>query len=129
MGDKIPLVEAEKLNSKLLKEHKYGQSTADNYTIWLPTKDKSGKLKLAIIAFYNDLNKGFLAFNRENIVRQVFKKLGEYENKYYWIYAGSGYGEVDQTGNFKSRSIRSVFVMELKQFLGTEDLSYLAKFT
>jgi len=55
--------------------------------------------------------------------------LGEVEGKNYLIHAASGYGELDQEGKLQARSIRSVFLMELEQFIKTERYSYLEKFS
>ncbi len=55
--------------------------------------------------------------------------LGEYQNKNYLIHAASGYGELDEHSNFESKSIRSVFIMELEQLLKDGENTYLEKLT
>lgn len=55
--------------------------------------------------------------------------LGESAGKNYLIHAASGYGELDQRGKLQAKSIRSVFIMDLEQFLKSEQLSYLEKFS
>lgn len=53
--------------------------------------------------------------------------LGEFEGKDYLIHAASGYGELDQRKKLQARSIRSIFLMDVEQFLKTEAISYLEK--
>jgi len=55
--------------------------------------------------------------------------LGKKENKNYLIHAASGYGELDEQGNLKSKSIRSVFVMDVEQLLKNGENTYLNKFS
>jgi hypothetical protein len=209
MGDKIPLVDQKERIGEIPENHPHGQSNLGNYLVWLPTKDKDNNLKLkkGLIAASNDLKEGFLTFNRENIIKQAFKMLGErydwggkyrrrdcsrfimdifrsfgiklprnadlqeklspfenynfsgdikkiktilkklkagdilhlpghimlylgeYSNKNYLIHAASGYGELDEKGNLISKSIRSVFIMELEQLLKDGKKTYLEKFS
>ncbi|TDP92258.1 cell wall-associated NlpC family hydrolase [Halanaerobium saccharolyticum] len=59
----------------------------------------------------------------------VMLYLGESEGKNYLIHAASGYGELDQNGKLQTRSVRSVFLMDLEQFIKNKQLSYLEKFS
>lgn len=99
MGIRLPLADRESGNNNL-----YGQNPYTSYTVLLPTRTFDGGLEIkpALIARSQDINKGFLPFTRENIIRQAFKFLGE---RYGW---GHSFNARDCTG----------FVMEVYKTFG-----------
>ncbi len=99
MGIRIPLA-----NREADKHELYGQNPYTSHTVLLPVRNADGSLdiKRALIARSQDVNRGFLAFTRENIIRQAFKFLGE---RYGW---GHSYNARDCTG----------FVMEIYKTFG-----------
>jgi hypothetical protein len=76
MGTKIPL-------AKDTVDNVGRQSTIGNYLVKLPIRNEEGKLEFlnALIAMNQDVNKGYLPYTRENIIKQVFKLLGD---RYDW---------------------------------------------
>lgn len=106
MGDKIPLVEQEDSLENIPKNHPHGQSSLGNYLVWLPIKDKENNLKYkrTVIAASNDVQAGYLKLNRENIISQAFKMLGE---RYDW------------GGKYQRRDC-SRFVMDIYKCFGVE---------
>ncbi len=106
MGDKIPLVERGDALETIPENHPHGQSSLGNYLVWLPTKDKENKLKYkkAVVAGSNDVQAGYLKLNRENIIKQAFKMLGE---RYDW------------GGKYQRRDC-SRFVMDIYRTFGIE---------
>jgi len=99
MGVRIPLADPETLSNSL-----YGQNPYTSHTVLLPLRDHEGRLELkqALISRNRDVNRGFIPFTRENIIRQAFKFLGE---RYGW---GHSYNARDCTG----------FVMEVYKTFG-----------
>ena len=83
MGDKIPLVEFNKIPESIPIGNLHAQSAEGCYVINIPIKDEDGYLqfKLALIARSNELCEGYLPYTRKNIIRQAFKLLGE---RYGW---------------------------------------------
>ncbi len=71
-----------------------GQNTYTSYVVDLPTRDKYGQLQFqqALIRRNQDVHIGYLEFNRENILNQSFKFLGE---RYGW---GHSFNARDCTG-------------------------------
>ena len=99
MGIRIPLADPETLRNNL-----YGQNPYTSHTVLLPVRGHEGKLDLkqALISRNRDINREYMAFTRENIIRQAFKFLGE---RYGW---GHSYNARDCTG----------FVMEVYKTFG-----------
>jgi len=89
MGVALALVDKDEIPSSI-----GGQNTYASYVVQLPTKDKDGNLKfdLAMIPRNKDVNIGYLEFNRQNIINQSFKFLGE---RYGW---GHSFNARDCTG-------------------------------
>ncbi|OKY25188.1 glycoside hydrolase [Thalassotalea sp. PP2-459] len=89
MGVKLPLINADDLGGEL-----HGQNPFASHVVKMPTRNENGKLvfSLALIAKNQDINIGYLAFNKENIINQAFKFLGE---RYGW---GHDYNARDCTG-------------------------------
>ncbi len=106
MGDKIPLAVEKNSLENISPRHPHAQSNLGNYSVWLPVKNENEKLeyKKGIIAGANDVQAGFLKLNRENIVKQAFKMLGE---RYDW------------GGKYKRRDC-SRFVMDIYRSFGIE---------
>ena len=99
MGIRVPLADPETVGNNL-----YGQNPYASYTALLPLRTREGGLEIkpALIARNKDVNRGYIPFTRENIVRQAFKFLGE---RYGW---GHSYNARDCTG----------FVMEIYKTFG-----------
>ncbi|GHE98620.1 C40 family peptidase [Thalassotalea profundi] len=89
MGVKLPLMSHADLKGQL-----YGQNPFASHVVKLPIRNKQGQLtfSLALIARSQDVNIGYLAFTKENIIKQAFKFLGE---RYGW---GHDYNARDCTG-------------------------------
>lgn len=106
MGDKIPLVDNDEIPDSIPENNPQAQSAEGCYVVWLPTRKKDGTLqfKKALIARSNDLNEGFLAYSRANIIKEAFKLLGE---RYGW------------GGLFKRRDC-SRFIMDIYRTVGIE---------
>jgi cell wall-associated NlpC family hydrolase len=106
MGDKIPLVEQEAVLENIPENHPHAQSSLGNYLVWLPSKDRDNKLKYkkAVIAGSNDVQAGYLKLNRENIINQAFKMLGD---RYDW------------GGKYQRRDC-SRFIMDIYRAFGIE---------
>lgn len=83
MGDKIPLIEFDKIPESIPIGNLHAQSAEGCYVVKIPMKDEDGYLqfKLALIARSNELCEGYLSYTRGNIIRQAFKLLGE---RYGW---------------------------------------------
>ena len=83
MGDKIPLIEFDKIPESIPTKNLHAQSAEGCYVVKIPLKDEDGYLqfKLALIARSNELCEGYLPYTRGNIIRQAFKLLGE---RYGW---------------------------------------------
>jgi len=83
MGDKIPLIEFDKIPESIPLGNLHAQSAEGCYVVKIPLKDEDGYLqfKLALIARSNELCEGYLPYTRGNIIRQAFKLLGE---RYGW---------------------------------------------
>lgn len=89
MGVRLPLMPADKVPNLL-----NGQNTYANYVVQLPTRNAKGQLEIkpALISRSSDVNKGYLPYTQENLVKQGFKFLGE---RYGW---GHDYNGRDCTG-------------------------------
>lgn len=89
MGVKLPLLSAGQQHKEL-----YGQSTAGNYEVELPTRNEDGSLsfKTALIGRTQDVQQGYLEFTPKHVIAQAFKFLGE---RYGW---GHDYNGRDCTG-------------------------------
>lgn len=89
MGVKLPLINAHNQAYNL-----YGQNPYTSHIVQLPIRNSQGKLAFlpGIIAKNKDINIGYLAFTKENIIKQAFKFLGE---RYGW---GHDYNGRDCTG-------------------------------
>lgn len=89
MGVRLPLVPADQVPNLL-----NGQNTYANYVVQLPTRNaqKQLEIKPALINRSSDVNKGYLPYTQENLVKQGFKFLGE---RYGW---GHDYNGRDCTG-------------------------------
>ena len=89
MGVRLPLVQER--DKPILLD---GQNTYASHVVKFPTRDDQGKLIIqpALIAKSQDVSLGYLSFNRNNIVRQAFKFLGE---RYGW---GHSFNARDCTG-------------------------------
>jgi len=89
MGVTLPLVDKDKIPSSI-----GGQNTYTSYVVQLPTRDNNGSLIIepALIPRNKDVNIGYLEFNRQNIINQSFKFLGE---RYGW---GHSFNARDCTG-------------------------------
>lgn len=76
MGTRIPL--SDEKHSNIGR-----QSTLGNYEVKLPVRDSNGDLEFvsALIARSQDVSYGYLTYTRENVLRQVFKLLGD---RYDW---------------------------------------------
>ena len=83
MGDKIPLIEFDEIPESIPMNNLHAQSPQGCYVVKIPVKDEEGHLefRLALIARSNDICEGYLPYNRENIIQQAFKLLGE---RYGW---------------------------------------------
>jgi len=83
MGDKIPLIEFNKITESIPIGNLHAQSAEGCYVVEIPIKDEDGYLqfKLALIARSNELCEGYLPYTRGNTIRQAFKLLGE---RYGW---------------------------------------------
>ena len=83
MGDKIPLIEFDKIPESIPIGNLHAQSAEGCYVVKIPVKDEDGYLqfKLALIARSNELCESYLPYTRRNIIRQAFKLLGE---RYGW---------------------------------------------
>jgi hypothetical protein len=83
MGDKIPLIEFDKIPESIPIGNLHAQSAEGCYAVKMPIKDEDEYLqfKLALIARSNELCEGYLSYTRGNIIRQAFKLLGE---RYGW---------------------------------------------
>jgi len=99
MGVRVPLADRDSYSNDL-----YGQNPYASYTVLLPVRNQQEQLEIkpALIARNKDVSQGFIAFTRENIIRQSFKFLGE---RYGW---GHSYNARDCTG----------FVMEVYKTFG-----------
>lgn len=99
MGTRLPLADLEAGNNNL-----YGQNPYTSFTVVLPMRNAAGELELkpTLIARNQDVNRGFIPFTSQNIIRQAFKFLGE---RYGW---GHSYNARDCTG----------FVMEVYKTFG-----------
>lgn len=89
MGTKIQLTAEENIPTSL-----GGQNTYTSYVVNLPTRNRKGYLKFehALISRNKDVHIGYLPFNKENIIKQSFKFLGE---RYGW---GHSFNARDCTG-------------------------------
>jgi len=78
MGVKIPLASKDEIGDEI-----YGQNPTGNYVVKLPTRDNNGNmaLKYALISKTEDVNLGYLPYNKKTILNQAFKFLGE---RYGW---------------------------------------------
>ncbi len=83
MGDKIPLIEFNKIPESIPVGNLHAQSAEGCYVVKIPVKDEDGYLqfRLALIARSNDIYEGYLPYTKKNIIRQAFKLLGE---RYGW---------------------------------------------
>jgi len=104
MGDKIPLIEFDKIPESIPISNLHAQSAEGCYVVKIPVKDEDGYLqfKLALIARSNDLCEGYLPYTRGNIIRQAFKLLGE---RYGW-------------GGMFGRRDCSLFIMDIYRTMG-----------
>jgi len=89
MGVKIKLTDLKKVPATI-----GGQNTYASFVVDLPTRDKYGQLKFeqALIRRNKDVHMGYLEYNRQNILNQSFKFLGE---RYGW---GHSFNARDCTG-------------------------------
>lgn len=89
MGVKLPLINKTEYVGDL-----YGQNPFASYIVKLPVRKSDGTLTFApaMIAKSKDVNFGYLAFTKDNIIKQGFKFLGE---RYGW---GHDYNARDCTG-------------------------------
>lgn len=78
MGVRLPLAESGEIAQNI-----YGQNPAGNYVVKVPTRNDKGNLAIdyALIPRLEDVNIGYLAYNKENIIEQAFKLQGE---RYGW---------------------------------------------
>ncbi|MBU3092072.1 SH3 domain-containing protein [Clostridium sp. CF011] len=99
MGIKIPLADIKEIEGDI-----YGQNSAGNYVVKLPTRDNKGNVefKKALIAKNEDISLGYLPYTRKNIIVNAFKFLGE---RYGW------------GGMFNSRDCAS-FIMDVYRTMG-----------
>ena len=76
MGTKLPLIDKKPLFVD-------GVSTKTSYVVLLPTRDEDGYCKLcnARVPFNKDCSIGYLQYTQDNVLKQVFKMLG---NLYGW---------------------------------------------
>lgn len=76
MGTRIPLAEDS-------VETVGNQSVLGNYAVKFPVRNEEGKLefKYALLSKKQDINLGYLAYTRDNILKQVFKLFG---HRYGW---------------------------------------------
>ncbi len=83
MGEKIPLIEFDKIPESIPINNLHAQSPHGCYVVKIPVKDEEGHLefRLALIARSNDICEGYLPYTRRNIIQQAFKLLGE---RYGW---------------------------------------------
>src|SRR5665648_990988 len=83
MGDKIPLIDFDKIPESIPVGSLHAQSAEGCYVVKIPIKDEDEYLqfKLALVARSNELYEGYLPYTRGNIIRQAFKLLGE---RYGW---------------------------------------------
>lgn len=84
LGTRLPLAEN---NEEVLKE----VGSFSSYTVLLPDRDKNGNLceKKLLIPCSADVHEGFLPYTQENLLKYVFKFLGE---PYGW---GGSFGQWD----------------------------------
>lgn len=78
MGVKIPLASRNEIGDDV-----DGQNPTGNYVVKLPIRDSNGNmaLKYALISKTEDVNLGYLPYNKRTILNQAFKFLGE---RYGW---------------------------------------------
>jgi hypothetical protein len=78
MGVKLPLASKDEIGDDV-----YGQNPTGNYVVKLPIRDTNGNmdLKFALISKTEDVNVGYLPYNKKTILNQAFKFLGE---RYGW---------------------------------------------
>ena len=89
MGVKLPLMPVNDVDYQV-----YGQNPYASYVVQFPVRKSDGTLaiKPALVPRSADVSKTFLPFNKQNIVQQSFKFLGE---RYGW---GHDYNGRDCTG-------------------------------
>ncbi|MDQ7050028.1 MAG: NlpC/P60 family protein [Enterobacterales bacterium] len=89
MGVKLRLTQRQDIPSTIA-----GQNTYTSFVVDLPTRNKYGQLefKQAMIQRNKDVHIGYLEYNRQNILDQSFKFLGE---RYGW---GHSFNARDCTG-------------------------------
>ncbi len=89
MGSRLPLASHAATGDNL-----YGQNPYASYAVDLPVRTEDGELRFApaLIARNQDVTHGYLPYTEQNIIRQVFKFLGE---RYGW---GHSYNARDCTG-------------------------------
>lgn len=99
MGIRLPLADRAAVGNVL-----YGQNPFFSHAVLLPVRSADGSLEIrpALIARSGDVSRGYIAYTRENIIRQAFKFLGE---RYGW---GHSRNARDCTG----------FVMEVYKTFG-----------
>ncbi len=104
MGDRLPLASVVEISNFIPTDNFQAQTAEGCYVIKVPTRDEDGLLqfKYALLARSSDVNEGYLAYNRENIIRQAFKMLGE---RYGW-------------GGLYDRRDCSRFVMDIYRSVG-----------
>jgi hypothetical protein len=78
MGTRIPLVPRERIPRELFRHNPQG-----NYVVWVPARDAKGLFRpvMAYISTQADVHPGYLPYTRRNLLKQVFKMLGE---RYSW---------------------------------------------
>jgi cell wall-associated NlpC family hydrolase len=78
MGTRIPLVPRERIPRELFRHNPQG-----NYVAWVPARDEKGFFApvMAYISTQADVHPGYLPYTRRNLIRQVFKMVGE---RYSW---------------------------------------------
>lgn len=89
MGVRLPLVSHSDAAFNV-----HGQNPFASHIVEVPVRNPDGTLRFeqALIARSRDINKGYLPYTRENLLRQAFKFLGE---RYGW---GHAYNARDCTG-------------------------------
>ena len=89
MGIRLPLASHEDVGNNV-----YGQNPYANYIVKLPTRTSTGHLKIVLVPIprSQDIHHGYLAFTKQNIIKQSFKFLGE---RYGW---GHDFNGRDCTG-------------------------------
>ena len=90
MGVKLPLISPAEFKAYELDR----QNPYASHIVALPTRDEDGKLiiKPTLIGKNADVNKGYIAFTKANVIKQGFKFLGE---RYGW---GHDFNGRDCTG-------------------------------